>query len=82
MKGSLVASLAAAMTGGGNPVRRPVLRGVVFDMDGTLTVPNIDFADMYRRCGVEASKDILEEIASMPEDRRDAANRIIEEIEE
>ena len=27
--------------------RRP-LRGVVFDMDGTLTVPVIDFAAMYR----------------------------------
>ncbi len=25
------------------------LRGVVFDMDGTLTVPTIDFASMYSR---------------------------------
>jgi phosphoserine phosphatase len=29
------------------PRRRP-LRGVVFDMDGTLTVPVIDFQAMYR----------------------------------
>ncbi|KAL5781569.1 hypothetical protein ACOSP7_006598 [Xanthoceras sorbifolium] len=29
------------------PPKRP-LRGVVFDMDGTLTVPAIDFAAMYR----------------------------------
>ncbi|ONK79576.1 uncharacterized protein A4U43_C01F7780 [Asparagus officinalis] len=29
-------------------VKKPSLRGVVFDMDGTLTVPVIDFAAMYR----------------------------------
>ena len=28
---------------------RPVLRGVIFDMDGTLTKPNLDFTEMYRR---------------------------------
>ncbi|XP_047082859.1 haloacid dehalogenase-like hydrolase domain-containing protein At2g33255 [Lolium rigidum] len=30
------------------PARRGTLRGVVFDMDGTLTVPVIDFPAMYR----------------------------------
>ncbi|XP_051191738.1 haloacid dehalogenase-like hydrolase domain-containing protein At2g33255 [Lolium perenne] len=30
------------------PARRAPLRGVVFDMDGTLTVPVIDFPAMYR----------------------------------
>jgi hypothetical protein len=30
---------------------RPVLRGVIFDMDGTLTKPNLDFTEMYRRVG-------------------------------
>ncbi|KAM0899231.1 hypothetical protein ACQ4PT_021436 [Festuca glaucescens] len=30
------------------PARRATLRGVVFDMDGTLTVPVIDFPAMYR----------------------------------
>uniref|UniRef100_A0ACD5YQ91 Uncharacterized protein n=1 Tax=Avena sativa TaxID=4498 RepID=A0ACD5YQ91_AVESA len=30
------------------PTRRAPLRGVVFDMDGTLTVPVIDFPAMYR----------------------------------
>lgn len=34
--------------GGGGPARKAVLRGVVFDMDGTLTVPVIDFGAMYR----------------------------------
>ena len=28
---------------------RPILRAVVFDMDGTLTKPNLDFAEMSRR---------------------------------
>ena len=28
--------------------RRARLRGVIFDMDGTLTVPVIDFAAMYK----------------------------------
>ena len=28
---------------------RPVLRGVIFDMDGTLTKPNLDFTEMYRQ---------------------------------
>ena len=35
------------------------LRGVIFDMDGTLTVPNLDFAELYRRAGVPRGDDIL-----------------------
>jgi HAD superfamily hydrolase (TIGR01549 family) len=62
---------------------RPLLRGVVFDMDGTLTIPNLDFGEMYRRCGVEGSKDILAEIRnSMSPDQASEANAIIEEMEE
>eukprot|EP00443_Scrippsiella_acuminata_P030002 CAMPEP_0115328646 /NCGR_PEP_ID=MMETSP0270-20121206/84793_1 /TAXON_ID=71861 /ORGANISM="Scrippsiella trochoidea, Strain CCMP3099" /LENGTH=389 /DNA_ID=CAMNT_0002749185 /DNA_START=46 /DNA_END=1211 /DNA_ORIENTATION=- len=38
---------------------RPPLRGVVFDMDGTLTVPNLDFQELYRRAGVPKGEDIL-----------------------
>ena len=59
----LVTSMSAAMGGGGT---RPTLRGVVFDMDGTLTVPNLDFGEMYRRCGVSKDDDILAAIARMP----------------
>ena len=71
---------------------RPLLRGVVFDMDGTLTNPNLDFGVMYKRCGVDRSQDILEAIAQMPaadaalldtsemtiEQAADAARRIVE----
>ena len=37
----------------------PRLRGVVFDLDGTLTVQNLDFAELYRRAGVPLGEDIL-----------------------
>jgi hypothetical protein len=54
---SIVATTIAA-TGGTTVVavshqhqqqQQRTLRGVVFDMDGTLTVPTIDFASMYSR---------------------------------
>nr|XP_010908718.1 haloacid dehalogenase-like hydrolase domain-containing protein At2g33255 [Elaeis guineensis] len=38
--------MAANFSGGGGG--RAMLKGLVFDMDGTLTVPVIDFAAMYR----------------------------------
>jgi HAD superfamily hydrolase (TIGR01549 family) len=62
--------------------KKPILRGVCFDMDGTLTIPNLDFGEMYRRCGVDSSKDILEEIAAMPESEQKVAYNIMDEIEE
>jgi HAD superfamily hydrolase (TIGR01549 family) len=88
MKRSLFTSLAmgaSKMKQGRTPVVLPVLpvlRGVVFDMDGTLTQPNLDFGEMYRRCGVDRSQDILEEIAAMPSSQQQAANDILEEMEE
>ncbi|CAI5526535.1 unnamed protein product, partial [Closterium sp. Naga37s-1] len=56
------------------------LRGVVFDMDGTLTVPCIDFAEMRRRVGA-TSPDILHEIDGWDEPRRVEAYRVIGEME-
>ena len=61
--------------------RRP-LRGVVFDLDGTLTVPNLDFKVMYERCGVPQNEDILEAIAAMPDAEAAKAAAIVEEMEE
>ena len=40
---------AASRSSGMATASRPVLRGVIFDMDGTLTKPNLDFTEMYRR---------------------------------
>lgn len=69
---------SVAGSGGG---AKPLLRGVVFDMDGTLTVPNLDFKVMYERCGVDASDDLLAAIAAMPADKAAVANAVIDEME-
>lgn len=58
-----------------------MLRGVVFDMDGTLTKPNLDFQEMYQRCGVEPGSDILREIAQRPLAERRSAEAIVDELE-
>ena len=60
---------------------RPVLRGVCFDMDGTLTVPNLDFAQMYKRCGVSMKDDIILTVNQMPKAEKEASWRVIEEME-
>ena len=58
--------------------------GVVFDMDGTLTVPCIDFVAMRTRvfaiAGV-SSGDVLEIIASLDGDKHAAAVAVIEQVE-
>eukprot|EP00471_Norrisiella_sphaerica_P010610 CAMPEP_0184499242 /NCGR_PEP_ID=MMETSP0113_2-20130426/40937_1 /TAXON_ID=91329 /ORGANISM="Norrisiella sphaerica, Strain BC52" /LENGTH=438 /DNA_ID=CAMNT_0026887077 /DNA_START=1 /DNA_END=1317 /DNA_ORIENTATION=- len=61
---------------------RPALRGLVFDMDGTLTKANLDFAEMYRRCGVDRKDDILEALNRMSPGEREKAVGVIEEMEE
>ena len=59
---------------------RPTLRGVIFDMDGTLTVPNHDFARMYERVGC-VTNDILTEIDTWDAARKARAEAIIHEME-
>eukprot|EP00957_Ditylum_brightwellii_P202371 15329841-Ditylum_brightwellii.AAC.1 len=62
---------------------RPTLKGVVFDMDGTLTnSPSLDFAKMYARCNVPHDQDILKAILSMPPSDAASAQRIVDEMEE
>ncbi|EOY06242.1 Haloacid dehalogenase-like hydrolase - like 7 [Theobroma cacao] len=71
---------------------KPRLRGVVFDMDGTLTVPVIDFAAMYKAvlgddeykrvkaenpCGI----DILHHIENWNPDKQRKAYQIIADYE-
>lgn len=63
-------------------ISRPKLRGVVFDMDGTLTVPNLDFSDLYARCNVSLGQDILRAIAEMKDpEQASKAKAIVEEVE-
>eukprot|EP00238_Polyblepharides_amylifera_P004731 CAMPEP_0196587866 /NCGR_PEP_ID=MMETSP1081-20130531/58856_1 /TAXON_ID=36882 /ORGANISM="Pyramimonas amylifera, Strain CCMP720" /LENGTH=250 /DNA_ID=CAMNT_0041910185 /DNA_START=177 /DNA_END=932 /DNA_ORIENTATION=- len=61
---------------------KPRLRGVVFDMDGTLTIPSHDFEEMRRRVGVPSGSDILEVIASWSPEEQARANAILKEIDE
>ena len=75
-------AMAAAMSRSSTTtMSKPVLRGVVFDMDGTLTKPNLDFKEMYRRANVPLDEDILEAIAHMPPLERQRAQSVIEEME-
>ncbi|KAI5074763.1 hypothetical protein GOP47_0010724 [Adiantum capillus-veneris] len=61
------------------------LRGVIFDMDGTLTVPVIDFAQMYRdvlgpnhpRIVAGSPIDILHEIQEWPPEKQQTAYHVI-----
>lgn len=57
------------------------IRGVVFDMDGTMTVPVIDFKLMRQRVGVMTG-DILDAINSWPVEKQQQALAAIAEIEE
>jgi len=57
------------------------IKGVIFDMDGTLTMPVIDFVEMRRRCGV-LTGDLLDTIAGWPADKQHAAHKAIQEVEE
>ena len=78
----ITSSATMLCTTANSKIDRPFLRGVIFDMDGTLTIPNLDFAEMYDRCGVDRSGDILKSIATMEPDAAEKANAIVEEMEE
>jgi len=64
------------------PPPRPIIRGAVFDMDGTLTLPVIDFAEMRRRAGVPPGGDILATIEAITDpEAKAAAIAAVEEVE-
>jgi HAD superfamily hydrolase (TIGR01549 family) len=57
-----------------------VVRGVIFDMDGTLTKPYLDFQALRRRLGL-GDVDLIEYLNSVPPAERARAERILEEFE-
>jgi len=60
----------------------PCLKGIIFDMDGTLTLPNaIDFKKMRSRIGVEDGQDVLKFIKTLSPRNRAQAIQIIEDEE-
>lgn len=67
--------------GGGELLTRQLL-AVVFDMDGTLTLPTLDFAEMKRRIGVPLTSDILGSVNAMSAKDRARSMAVIEEMED
>ena len=54
------------------------IEAIIFDLDGTLTVPLLDFGQIRAEMGLPAdAADILGEIEKMPPDRRRTAHRIL-----
>jgi HAD superfamily hydrolase (TIGR01549 family) len=51
-----------------------LVNGVIFDMDGTITVPYIDWKSLRERIGAEPGNTILEYIESLPAERSAWAN--------
>lgn len=61
--------------------RAPTAKCIVFDMDGTLNVPVLDFDRMRRETGL-LEGDILVELEKLDEEDRKRCEAIIESIEE
>ncbi len=57
------------------------LKAVLFDMDGTLTQPLIDWQEVRRRLEVPEGASIMDHIEAMNGHRRDQAERLLEQIE-
>ncbi len=55
-------------------------QGIIFDMDGTLTVPTLDFSAMRDDIGL-GSGDVAQEISALPPDQQQEAWRIVEQHE-
>ena len=57
------------------------IRAILFDMDGTITRPHIDFKSLRARIGVPEGSTIVAYIESLPEDQARAADAILLEAE-
>ncbi len=57
------------------------IKGIIFDMDGTLTLANVDLVAVNREIGLPEGEPILEYIAGIDEPRRSAAMKTLEKYE-
>ena len=57
------------------------IKGVIFDMDGTLTLPVLDFKGMLESLGLAPGTDILPTVQKYSPEERAKAMAIIEEYE-
>ena len=59
------------------------INAVIFDLDGTLTEPFLDFDTIRRQMGISPeSRDILEVLSTMPSARRQQAQTVLAEHEQ
>ncbi len=58
-----------------------MLKGVIFDMDGTVTVPYIDWKTLRERIGAPQGKTIIDHIASLSPERSAWADGLLLEAE-
>lgn len=56
-------------------------KGIIFDMDGTLTVPLLNFKEIRREIGAPEGEDLAKLIESWPPERRQKAWQTIEKHE-
>lgn len=58
-----------------------MIQGIIFDMDGTLTKPNMDFGALVSEIGVVLSEPVLEYMERVDEKERVRVNSILERFE-
>ncbi|MBI2503393.1 MAG: HAD-IA family hydrolase [Candidatus Latescibacteria bacterium] len=58
-----------------------MLKAVLFDMDGTITRPHIDWAELRQRLQVPAGVSIMDYIESLPPPRQEQASAVLEAVE-
>jgi len=56
-------------------------KGIIFDMDGTLTLPSIDFTSMREELGVPDNEDILNFVLRKESEEKESLLKIIERHE-
>lgn len=58
------------------------IKGVIFDMDGTMTIPVLNFRDLHTRLNIAPGVDILPTIFQYSPEEKAQAMRVIEEFED
>lgn len=58
-----------------------MIEAILFDMDGTITRPHIDWKTLRQRVGAPEGKPIMEYVDSLPTPKQERGHAIIEEIE-
>jgi len=57
------------------------IKGIIFDMDGTLTIPSIDFIELRRILDMKPDQDLLKVLETYGEEKKKYTIQIIEKFE-